>query len=221
MRLRSYLPQAVTALFFAALLAALIFRVVQFLAEAWRAINFPFGLDWAEGAVWAEAMLIPGPHMYGPVDVPPFLIFPYPLVYHLAIRGLVALGADPLVAGRALALTCTLVIAGLCGTLVNRAMRGIVSRPSGRKHNHREQAFAPAARPTTVIAKELLSKWLLSYILNPLCELTHSLHHAGDCYWYADFRSSFEYRRNPGPRAPAGLSARSPRGLDLRHRPGL
>jgi hypothetical protein len=130
MRLTTHLSRAATLFFFAALLGALVFRVVQFFAEVWRAINFPYGLDWAEGAVWVEATLIPGPRMYAPVDDPPFLIFPYPLIYHLAVRGLMALGADPLVAGRSLAFACTLVIAGLCGVLVNRAMRGAVSGPA-------------------------------------------------------------------------------------------
>ena len=129
-RLTTCLPRLVAILFFIGMLSTLTYRVAQFLAEAWRAVNFRFGLDWAEGAVWQQAMLIPGPRMYGPIDVPPFLIFAYPLVYHLAVHGLVALGADPLMAGRALAVTCMLVIAGLCGYLVNRAMQGMVSRPT-------------------------------------------------------------------------------------------
>jgi hypothetical protein len=125
-----YLARSVMILFFAALIGALIFRVGQYLVEAWLAINFPFELDWAEGLVWQQAVLIPGPRMYGPIDVPPFMVFPYPPLYSLAVHALAALGADPLIAGRALAVACTLVIAGLCGWLVNRAIRGAVGRPA-------------------------------------------------------------------------------------------
>ena len=129
-RLTIRLARTATLIFVGGLLAALSYRVGQYLVEAWRAMNFPCGLDLVEGAIWQQAALIPGPRMYGPVDVPPFLFFEYPLGYHLAVNGLVALGGDPLKMGRALSVACTLVIAALCGFLVNRAMRGAVGRPA-------------------------------------------------------------------------------------------
>ena len=129
-RLTSQFARTATLALFAGLIGALGYRITQYLVEVWRAVNFPFGLDLVEGAIWQQAALIPGPRMYGPVDVPPFLFFEYPLGYHLAVNGLVALGGDPLKMGRALSVACTLVIAGLCGFLVNRAMRGAVGRPA-------------------------------------------------------------------------------------------
>ena len=35
--------------------------------------------------------MIPGPRMYGPIDHLPFIVFPYPPVYHLASRAAMAL----------------------------------------------------------------------------------------------------------------------------------
>jgi len=119
-----------TLVLFAGLLAALTYRTIQYLIEAWRAVSFPFELERIEGDVWQQAALIPGPQMYGPVDAPPFLFFEYPLVYHLAVNGLTALGGDPLKTGRALSVSCALIIAGLCGFLVNRAMQNTVGRPA-------------------------------------------------------------------------------------------
>jgi hypothetical protein len=35
-------------------------RAVRYLSYATRAITFPFGLDYGEGIVWQQALLIPG-----------------------------------------------------------------------------------------------------------------------------------------------------------------
>ncbi len=129
-RLTLQLARAATLCLFALVLVALSYRIAQYLIEAWRAVGFPFALDWMEGAVWQQAMLIPGPRMYGPVDAPPYLFFEYPLVYHLAIKALTVFGGDPLKIGRALSVACTLAIAGMCGILVHRAMRHAVGRPA-------------------------------------------------------------------------------------------
>ncbi len=117
-----------TIIFTMLLLGGLAWQVAPYLREVWQEINFPFELDYAEGIVWQQALLIPGPAMYGRIDTFPFIVFEYPPIYHLAVRGLMALGADPLVGGRALSFACTLVIVGLCGWLVNRAMTGATGR---------------------------------------------------------------------------------------------
>jgi hypothetical protein len=110
------------------LFGGLALRVGRYLSGVWPAITYPFELDYGEGGVWQQAVLIPSSTMYGRIDTFPFIVFEYPPLYHLAVRGLMALGVDPLTGGRALSFACTLAIVGLCGWLVNRAMAGTVGR---------------------------------------------------------------------------------------------
>ncbi len=101
----------------AGLLLVLTIRAAHFIAHAARAVTFRFGLDYGEGTVWQQALLIPGPRMYGEVTHAPFIAFEYPPVYHLLVRALVAVGIDPLTAGRGISLTATIVIAVLAGSI--------------------------------------------------------------------------------------------------------
>ena len=82
------------------LLLLMTVRSANYLTDATRAVLFPFGLDYGEGIVWQQALLIPGPQMYGKITQPPFIVFEYPPVYHLLVRGIATLGIDPLAAGR-------------------------------------------------------------------------------------------------------------------------
>jgi hypothetical protein len=93
-------------------------RAVMYLQNAFDAVRYPFGLDYGEGIVWQQVLLIPGPRMYGAITDAPFIVFHYPPVYHLAVRVAMLLGIDPLMAGRGLSVACTLAAAGLCGWLV-------------------------------------------------------------------------------------------------------
>ena len=93
-------------------------------------LAYPFGLDYGEGIVWQQAMLIPGPRMYGSIDHLPFLVFHYPPVYHLASRAVMAFGVDPLAAGRIVSLAATAVIAISIAWLVAAELAGRVSRSS-------------------------------------------------------------------------------------------
>ena len=97
----------------------LVARAVMYLQNAFDAVRYPFGLDYGEGIVWQQVLLIPGPRMYGPITDAPFIVFHYPPVYHLAVRAAMLLGFDPLMAGRGLSVACTLAAAGLCAWLVN------------------------------------------------------------------------------------------------------
>jgi hypothetical protein len=97
-------------------------RAVMYLQNAFDAVRYPFGLDYGEGIVWQQALLIPGPRMYGAITDAPFIVFHYPPIYHLAVRLVMLLGIDPLMAGRGLSVACTLAAAGLCGWLVGRGI---------------------------------------------------------------------------------------------------
>src|SRR5262249_40632224 len=91
-------------------------------------IAFPFVVDYGEGIVWQQALLIPGSRMYGDITQFPYIVFHYTPVYYLVVRAIVAIfGADPLAAGRGVTLAATPVIAALAGAIAFTAMRGIVS----------------------------------------------------------------------------------------------
>ena len=91
-------------------------------------LAYPFGVDYGEGIVWQQALLIPGPRMYGSIDHLPFLVFHYPPVYHLASRAVMAFGVDPLAAGRIVSLAATAVIAISIAWLVAAELAGRVGR---------------------------------------------------------------------------------------------
>jgi hypothetical protein len=117
-RLLSYLAIAVAGLI-------LIYRAWRYCSYAVQAIRYPFGLDYGEGIVWQQAVLIPGPEMYGDITRYPFIVFHYPPLYHLVTRMVVASGADWLTAGRAISVVSTLSIVVMCAVLIYR-----VGRPS-------------------------------------------------------------------------------------------
>ena len=108
--------------------ALLIGYAAQFLRNAHDVIAYPFGIDYGEGIIWQQALLIPGPRMYGAITDAPFIVFHYPPVYHLAVRALASLGLDPLAAGRGLSVACTLAVAGLSAWLVKRCLDERVGR---------------------------------------------------------------------------------------------
>jgi hypothetical protein len=91
-------------------------------------LAYPFGVDYGEGIVWQQALLIPGPRMYGSIDHLPFIVFHYPPVYHLASRAVMAFGVDPLAAGRIVSLAATAVIAISIAWLVAAELAGRVGR---------------------------------------------------------------------------------------------
>ena len=110
------------------LIAGLLYFLWVDLRCAGIALAYPFGLDYGEGIVWQQAMLIPGPQMYGPIDHLPFIVFHYPPVYHLASRAVMALGVDPLAAGRMVSLGATIVISISFAWLVAAGLAGRIGR---------------------------------------------------------------------------------------------
>ncbi len=96
---------------------ALVVHFVSYLDYALTAVRYPFELDYGEGIIWQQAILIPGERMYGDITRFPFIVFHYPPLYHLAVRAIAALGNDILVAGRGISLVCTLLIGALIAAL--------------------------------------------------------------------------------------------------------
>jgi hypothetical protein len=82
----------------------------------------------AEGIIWQQATLIPGARMYGDINSFPFIVFHYPPVYHLVVRGVTAFGIDPLVAGRSISLLASLVTGLVIASLAFRATRNNAGR---------------------------------------------------------------------------------------------
>lgn len=105
----------------AAVILVLAVHLVVFLDYGLAVVRAPFGLDYGEGIVWQQAMLIPGARMYGDITRYPFLVFHYPPVYHLVVHALVALGADGLVAGRSVSLAASLATGALLAALAAAA----------------------------------------------------------------------------------------------------
>jgi hypothetical protein len=108
------------------LIAGLLYFAWAEVRRARAVLAYPFGVDYGEGIVWQQALLIPGPRMYGSIDHLPFLVFHYPPVYHLASRAVMAFGVDPLAAGRIVSLAATAVIAISIAWLVTAELVGRV-----------------------------------------------------------------------------------------------
>ena len=117
------------AILFALMLLVLAIHFAVYLRYAFSEVFYPFEIFDAEGIIWQQAMLIPGPRMYGDIDRYPFLVFHYPPLYHSIVHGLAALGVDPLIAGRGLSVCASLAAGVAIGTIVFRFGRDTMARP--------------------------------------------------------------------------------------------
>lgn len=113
---------------FATAILMMAWHLCQYLPYAFAAIRYPFELDYGEGIVWQQALLIPGHRMYGDINQFPFLVFHYPPLYHLVVRGIAALGFDFLASGRAVSVACTLAIGALAAAISFHAAHETTSR---------------------------------------------------------------------------------------------
>ena len=110
------------------LLALLMRRFGSYVVYAVTAITYPFELDYGEGIIWQQALLIPSERMYGDINNYPFIVFHYPPIYHLAVRAVAFLGFDYLSAGRGLSVLSTLAIAILIFAITFQGARDIADR---------------------------------------------------------------------------------------------
>jgi hypothetical protein len=93
------------------------------------AIRDPDQLDYGEGIVWQQAVLIPGPHMYAVGTALPFIVFHYPPVFYLLVRMIAPLTPDLLAAGRFISAIAAVSIVPLVAALVLVS----VHPPNGRR----------------------------------------------------------------------------------------
>ena len=96
---------------------------IFFLRYAFAAVRYPFQLDYGEGIVWQQALLIPGSRMYGDITKYPFIVFHYPPVFHLVSRLVAMFTHDFLIAGRMTSLISVLVTAVVASILTVAAVR--------------------------------------------------------------------------------------------------
>lgn len=112
-------------------LGMLAWQAARSVNAAMEAAGFPLSLDYGEGIVVQQALLMLGGEAYGDITREPFIVFHYPPIYHLALRGLGWLGGvEPsglVLIGRWLSIAATLVAAGAVGVLVARILA-----PGGR-----------------------------------------------------------------------------------------
>ena len=138
-------------LMLAALAAVLAWRGVDFAVRLVEAILYPFELDYGEGIVLQQALLITGPHAYGDITREPFIVFHYPPVYLLVVRAVAALGVDIIVAGRAVSALASLALLALVFLAAYRLI-GDTAPPRAR-------AFGALAGALLVAAAAPFAHW--------------------------------------------------------------
>lgn len=108
-----------------AALLALAARAGAVLLAAAGTLSFPASLDYGEGIVLQQALLVTGPQAYGDITRYPFIVFHYPPGYLLAVRAIAALGWDITVAGRLVSLAATVAVAICVALAVWRGLAGV------------------------------------------------------------------------------------------------
>lgn len=113
--------------------ACLLLCLARYLATAVAAIRFPFGIDYGEGIVWQQMLMIIDGHGYGSIRSFPAIVFHYPPIYHLVTAaGAGLFGADPLATGRLVSVSCALATAGIIGGIVPMLARSHSERATYR-----------------------------------------------------------------------------------------
>lgn len=93
-----------------------------FLIQSATSLAFPFGIDYGEGIVWQQALLMFTYDAYGPINQFPAIVFHYTPLYHVVVLLIEALSHwDILFIGRAVSICSTLLIVILLGIIVARA----------------------------------------------------------------------------------------------------
>ena len=125
-------PGFLAKILLAVLLALLALHALGVVLDFGQAIRFPYEIDYGEGIVWQQALLIPGPRMYSTSTALPFIVFHYPPLFYLLVRAVHLVQPDFLAAGRTVSAICAvLVVPSLVGlVLLVTARPGV--RPSRR-----------------------------------------------------------------------------------------
>ena len=95
-------------------------------------VQYPYQIDYGEGIVWQQALMILRGEGYSDITRLPFVVFHYPPVFHL-LSGLSAsaLGIEYLAAGRLVSVVSTLGSAMTIGVLIFRAVGSREGRMPG------------------------------------------------------------------------------------------
>jgi len=136
----------------AAFLVFLALRASRVVLVAIEAIGFPLDLDYGEGIVLQQALLILTNRAYGDINSYPYIVFHYPPVYHLVVRGLHALGFELVFAGRAVSVMATVATAGIVGLLVHSGLSS--------KLTQQTRAFGAAVGGLAVFAFLPVALWM-------------------------------------------------------------
>lgn len=112
--------------------ALLVWRVVGYFSYAAAAVANPYGIDFAEGIVWQQLLLIPGPRMYGDIHTYPYIVFHYTPLFHLVVRLVAEAGADILAGGRLVSVLSILVTCGAVAMAGRRLLadQGFAAAPA-------------------------------------------------------------------------------------------
>jgi hypothetical protein len=113
------LQLAIVTALFAVFCATLFIRDFQWFLLGVRALNYAYELDLAEGIVWQQAEMIGNGTAYGDVSQPPFIVFHYPPLFHLAsLLASKLSGSDLLISGRAISMASALGTTAVIALLV-------------------------------------------------------------------------------------------------------
>ena len=103
--------------------------LVVYLFAAAQAVRFPFAIDYGEGIVWQQMLLIVSAKGYGSIDGLPAIVFHYPPVFHVMSAVLAAAsGLDQLAAGRLLSIAATASTALFAAMIVGHLCRATADR---------------------------------------------------------------------------------------------
>ncbi|HYZ64942.1 MAG TPA: hypothetical protein VE650_21015, partial [Acetobacteraceae bacterium] len=105
------------------LLAVLAHHVFGVLQDYDTALGYKLQLDYGEGIVWQQALLMFTHRAYTASQALPFIVFHYPPVYYLAARAMALLQPDMLAAGRLVSMVSTLLCAPLIAAIVLTTVR--------------------------------------------------------------------------------------------------
>ncbi len=104
-------------------LAGLLFAFSFYLKYGHEVISFPYEIDYGEGIVWQQALLMLTPNAYGSIEKIPFIVFHYPPLYHFITLCLSEMTAiDFLSAGRIVSISATLIISIIIGNIVSESL---------------------------------------------------------------------------------------------------
>lgn len=106
------------SVFAAAFLAVALYQAWGVGQDWAAALGFRYELDYGEGIVWQQMLLMWGPRMYSPSPALPFIVFHYPPLFHTLVGALDALGLDPLLSGRLVSVVSASVCAVTIAVLI-------------------------------------------------------------------------------------------------------